>query len=55
LFYKHTKIGNQARFCLAIYDFETHITLSLYLTFLGAGMAKFNFNVTAKCYFVFRG
>jgi len=34
-FYKHMKFWNQARLCLAIYDFEARITLSLCLTFQG--------------------
>jgi len=29
LYGKHMKFQNQARLCLAIYDFETHIILSL--------------------------
>jgi len=32
-FCKHMKLRNQARLCLAIYDFEVRIMLSLYLTF----------------------
>jgi len=49
-FYKHMKFRNQARLCLAIYDFEAHIMLSL--TFQGAGLPackKFNSNMIAKC------
>jgi len=40
IFYKHMKFRNQARLCLAIYDFVVHITLSLCLTFQGAGLLK---------------
>jgi len=46
------KFWNQARLCLAIYDFEARIMLSLFLTFQGTGLPvweKFNFNVAAKC------
>jgi len=32
-FYKHMKFQIQARLCLAIYDFEARIMLSLCLTF----------------------
>jgi len=34
-FYKHIKFRNQAWLCLAIYDFEARILLSLCLTFQG--------------------
>jgi len=34
-FYKRMKFRIQARLCLAIYDFEAHIMLSLYFTFQG--------------------
>jgi len=40
------KFRDQARLCLAIYDFEAHIMLSMFLTFQGAGLSvwkKFNF------------
>jgi len=37
-FYKHIKFRNQVRLCLAIYDFEACIMLSLCLTFQGAGI-----------------
>jgi len=46
------KFRNQARLCLAIYDFEVHIMLSLCLTFQGARLPvwkKFNSNVIARC------
>jgi len=46
------KFRNQARLCLAIYDFEPQIMLSLCLTFLGTRLPvceKFNSNVAAKC------
>jgi len=33
LVYKHMKIGNQAQLCLAIYNFEPIIMLSVCLTF----------------------
>jgi len=32
-FYKHMRFRNQARLCLAIYDFEAHFMLSLCSTF----------------------
>jgi len=32
-FYKHMKFRNQARIYLAVYEFEAHDMLSLYLTF----------------------
>jgi len=35
-FYKRMKFRNQVRLCLAIYNFEAHIMLSLYLTFQGS-------------------
>jgi len=35
IFYKHMKFRIQALLCLAIYDFEAHIMLSLCLTFQG--------------------
>jgi len=35
IFYKHMKFRNQARLCLAIYDFEAHIMLRLCVTFRG--------------------
>jgi len=34
-FYKHMKIQNQARLCLAISDFEPQILLIIYSTCLG--------------------
>jgi len=43
-FYKHMKFQNQAQLCLASYDFEARIMLSLCLTFQGTeltGMRKF--------------
>jgi len=47
------KFQNQARLCLAIYDFEVRIMLSLCLTFQGARQPVWeNFNsnvVAAKC------
>jgi len=49
-FYKHMKFQNEARLCLAIYDFEARIMLSLCLTFQGIGLwiwEKFNSNVAA--------
>jgi len=45
------KFRNQARLCLAIYDFEARIMLSLSLNFQGTGLPvweKFNSNVAAK-------
>jgi len=51
-FNKQKKFRNQARLCLAIYDFEAHIMLSLCLTFQGIGILvweKLNSNVAAKC------
>jgi len=35
VFYKHMKFRIQARLCLAIYDFEAQIMLSLCLTLQG--------------------
>jgi len=46
------KFRIQARLCLAIYDIEAHIMLSLCLTFQGTGLLvwkKINSNVIAKC------
>jgi len=34
-FYKHMKLRNQARLCLAIYNFEVRIMLCICLTFQG--------------------
>jgi len=48
------KFRIQARLCLAIYDFEARIMLSL--TFQGARLPvreKFNSNVAAKCEYIF--
>jgi len=45
------KFRNQARLCLATYDFEARIMLSLGLTFQGTKLSvweKFNSNVAAK-------
>jgi len=39
-FYKHMKFRNQARLCKAICDFETHIMLSLCLTFQGTELPE---------------
>jgi len=66
-FYEHMKCRNQARLCLANYDFEAHIMLSLCLdfeahimlslclTFQGTGLPawkKFNSNAVAlECFF----
>jgi len=36
--YKHMEFRNQAQLCFAIYDFEAHIMLSLYLNFQGTGL-----------------
>jgi len=33
------KFRNQARLCLAVFDFEAQIVLSLCLTFQGAGLS----------------
>jgi len=55
-FYKHMKFRIQA-LCLAIYDFEARIMLSLCLTFQGTRLPvwkKFNSNVAAKCDSVFK-
>jgi len=44
-FYKHIKFRNQARLCLAVFDFEVRIMLSLRLTFQGTRLPvweKFN-------------
>jgi len=38
VFHKHMKFRIQARLCLAIYEFEAHIMLSLCLTFQGTGL-----------------
>jgi len=38
--YKHMKFRNQARLCLAIYHFETHIMLSLYFKVLNYRLGK---------------
>jgi len=46
------KFRNQTRLCLAIYDFEARIMLSLCLTFQDTRLRiweKFNSNVAAKC------
>jgi len=37
-FYKHLKIRIQAQLCLAIYDFEARIMLSLCLTIQGTSL-----------------
>jgi len=48
------KFRNQTRLCLAIYDFEARIMLSLCLTFQGLPVReKFNSNVAAKCEYIF--
>jgi len=50
------KFRIQARLCLAIYDFEARITLSLCLSFQGTRLPvweKFNFNVADKCEYIF--
>jgi len=50
LFNKQKKFQNQARLCVAVFDFEAHIMLSLCWTFQGAGQPvwkKFN-SVAAK-------
>jgi len=55
-FYKHMKFRIQARLCLAIYDFEAHIMLSLCLTFQDTRLPvreKFNSNVAAKYEYIF--
>jgi len=55
-FYKHMKFQIQARLCLAIYDFEARIMLSLCLTFQGTRLPvweKFNSNVAPKCKYIF--
>jgi len=55
-FYKHMKFQIQARLCLAIYDFEARIMLSLCLTFQSTSLLvweKFNSNVAAKCEYIF--
>jgi len=56
VFYKHMKFQIQARLCLAIYDLEARIMLSLCLTFQGTRLPvwkKKNFNVAAKCEYIF--
>jgi len=56
IFYKHMKFWIQAQLCLAVYDFEARIMLSLCLTFQGARLPvweKFNSNVAAKCEYIF--
>jgi len=48
---------NQARLCLAIYNFEARIMLSLYLTFQGTRLLKWeklNYNVAAKSESVYK-
>jgi len=55
-FLKHMKFRNQARLCLAVFDFEAHSMLSLCFTFQGTRLPvceKFNSNVAAKCEFIF--
>jgi len=50
------KFRIQARLCLAIYDFEARIMLSLCITFQGTRLPvreKFNSNVVAKCEYIF--
>jgi len=50
------KFRIQARLCLAVYDFEVRIMLSLFLTFQGTRLPvgeKFNSNVAAKCEYTF--
>jgi len=50
-FYKHMKLRIQARLCLATYDFEARIMLSLCLTFQGTGLSKwekFNSNLASN-------
>jgi len=50
-FYKHINFRNQARLCLAVYDFEARNMLSLCLTFQGTGLPewnKFNSNEATK-------
>jgi len=39
-FYKHMKCRNQARLCLAIYDFEAHIMLLNFSRYQTTGMRK---------------
>jgi len=56
VFNKDMKFRIQAQLCLAIYNFEAHIMLSLCLTFQGIKLPiweKFNFNVAAKCEYIF--
>jgi len=50
------KFRIQARLCLAIYDFEARIVLSLNLTFQGTRLPvweKFDYNVAAKREYIF--
>jgi len=52
IFISIMKFRNQARLCLAIYDFEAHIMLTLCLTFQGTRLPeweKFDYIVAAKC------
>jgi len=55
-FYKHMKFRNQARLCLAVFDFKAYSMLSLCLTFQGTRLPvweNFNSNVAAKCEYIF--
>jgi len=50
------KFRNQARLCLAIYDFEAHIMLSICLTFQGAELQvwkQFNFTMWLRSVNIF--
>jgi len=46
-FYKHMKFWDQARLCLAIYNLEVRIMLSLCLTFQGTELPRYGKNLTS--------
>jgi len=53
-FYNHMKFWNQARLCLAIFDFEASIILSLCLIIQGIKLwEKFNTRLVTKCEYLF--
>jgi len=54
MFYKYMKFPDNARLCLAIYDFESQCMLSI-ICLNSHGKPMFNINVTLKCDSIFSG